>query len=76
MGTTFTLHTRGNHSLPMLMAATDDPDLWHTSLYYSAFSAAKETKFITHGFQDTGADPWVVEMMQELLKHVSQFGEV
>lgn len=71
IATTFTLMVRGNTKAAVLRAI-DDPDSWHSALAGSGFSAAKETKFITHGYIDSASAGWNGRMASELLKKVSQ----
>lgn len=71
IGTTFTLLVRGNSNAAVLRAI-DDPDSWHAALAGSGFSAAKETKVITHGYTDSGTSDWTGHMASELLKKVSE----
>ena len=77
VGTTFALRVRGNpHAAAAArLRAIDDPGSWHAALAGSGFSAAKETKVITHGFLDSGSGAWPGDMATELLKRVSRFGD-
>ncbi|KAK7499281.1 hypothetical protein BaRGS_00009541 [Batillaria attramentaria] len=66
IGTTFKLMTRSHTATSM--KATDDPDTWHSTLSAGHFSTARETKFITHGYIDSGTTAWLPHMARELLK--------
>ncbi|XP_046555102.1 pancreatic triacylglycerol lipase-like [Haliotis rubra] len=62
--TAFELYNRHGKSV---MLATDSSH-WKNLLSSGHFSASKETKFIIHGFSNSGHTSWVTEMKDTLLQ--------
>ncbi|XP_071953375.1 pancreatic lipase-related protein 2-like [Antedon mediterranea] len=62
VGTQFILHTRQNEILEEILTSNDP-----NSILNSNFDSTNPTKFIIHGFQDTGFAEWVTEMYKALL---------
>ncbi|XP_043207545.1 pancreatic triacylglycerol lipase-like isoform X2 [Amphibalanus amphitrite] len=62
--TRFWVHTRARPDSNLTISTGDD-----RALERANFSADRDTKFIIHGFLDTGTDDWVREMAQRLLDY-------
>jgi pimeloyl-ACP methyl ester carboxylesterase len=59
IGTTFSLYTRANAAKATRITAASIP---------ATYNAKIGTKFITHGFVDTGSAKWVIRMKDAILK--------
>jgi len=64
INTTFLLRTREQPDQDAVLRATDT-----TTISQSTFQGGRPTKFIVHGFLNTGFDSWVQEMSAALLEH-------
>ncbi|KAK7090921.1 pancreatic lipase-related protein 2-like [Littorina saxatilis] len=68
IGTQFLLFSRAGRQTPVVFNATTADSVWKAKVHEAHFDGHKDTKFITHGYMDSGHTDWIVKMKDEFLK--------